>query len=121
MKANLDTADEDELEDLRVQVIVPWLPVSDAECVIRGASVTLRDAGGSEVRLRLTDYVEQTGKVLRFCSQASFRGGGGCIEFAGLGQDAWFEVECSDEATATMVTTHIANSSGDKRKSRSGA
>jgi hypothetical protein len=83
-----------------VPVDCPELLGSDAECVVSGPYVTLRDVVlGTEVSLSFWDLVERRGRMLRFCSRY-MRMPGHAIEFAGLGGIASFHVTCQDEATA---------------------
>lgn len=92
---------------LRVPVEAPWLLGTDAECVIDGEAVTLRDAGtGAAVRWARSDVIRRTGRMLAVRSRA-VPIGLRCIEFAGAGRDARYQVIFPDEATAVMVAARI--------------
>jgi DNA-binding CsgD family transcriptional regulator len=104
-------------EDMSVRVRVPWLPMVDANFLVSGHSITLRDIGGSEVKLSILDFQGRSGKLLRFQS----RGGGvfpDCIEFAGMGRDAEIDVECLDETIAEEVAHRIENPFAERLQSR---
>ena len=103
----MGTAASDEREVLRVLVEAPWLLGTEAECVIGGLFVILRDTGsGAQVRLGLSDFSGRAGRVLYFHSRARSLGRG-CIEFAEMGGDAWYQVACADEATAATAAARI--------------
>ena len=94
---------------LRVPVVAPWLLGTAVECLIDGEAVILQDAStGAVVRLAPSDLVRQMGRRLDFCSRAAPIGGH-CVEFAGLGRDARYDVFFSDEATAAKVAARIRN------------
>ena len=91
----------------RVSIECPQLLGCDAECIVRGRRVILRDeVAGSTVSLTSLDFVEWNGRTLRFCSRATGPPKHG-IEFAGLGRDALFDVMCPDESAAAALVALI--------------
>lgn len=96
-----------ELPEHRVPVDCPQLLGRDAECIVCGHSVILRDeVAGSTVWLSSYDFVERTGKTLRFCSRPMPMPPG-AIEFGGLGGPARFDVTFPDERIAAAVVALI--------------
>ena len=96
----------------RVQVECSQLLGCDAECIVRGGAVILRDeVAGSTVSLSRFDFVEWKGRTLRFRSRSTKIPKRG-VEFAGLGRDAWFDVTCPDESTAATLVDLIGKPFG---------
>jgi hypothetical protein len=96
-----------------VPVIAKWLLDPDAECRIRGVELIVTSRRYSEeFRIDCWNFVELTGKLLWFRSPGG-RLPAGYIEFARLGRDARYEIECADEARAELLAERVRSAIAD--------